>query len=460
MPETDPNLKEYIERGGAQDIKDIQGIVYKENKNLGGITFKRCSFIGDLSLELRTSETQFIDCNFENVDNFMVDGQGEGGIHFEDCRFNKLRVHQFEYLYSFNTTVKELIEVNGVGAVEFDNSPSQVNPINIVRILNRDTPKAPEFRGIRLSHLHVDKLYLVQNRAKKTRIYGGTYGLVWFNAIITDCKIEAGVQTPMQIGKIHYKYQNPDMRLGLDNVNIGELDMRGTDEGTYLLLRNSIVSKVLKAEHSNLKDVSLVNNNLEKAKIYLSWSIIYDDTFTNCVWPTNNILSPNFAENKEHLDFTAEEEIEVSTSELKIQQDLYRRLKQISLTKKDTINALLFYRNEMRVYSRYIDLAKPGKFWDDRVLVYTAKYLTEFGQSWTRPLGFLFGFHFFLYSWLWIRHMEHLDVIGDFFRTLNPVHKFMECYTGLDYLIDLAMRISFTFFAYFIVKATRKYGKL
>lgn len=151
--------------------------------------------------------------------------------------------------------------------------------------------------------------------------------------------------------------------------------------------------------------------------------------------------------------------------EMQYQRDTYRQLKATSIANHNHIEALDFYRNEMRLYWKEIRI-NGGINWQNRILVFLNRWSSDFGQNWLYPIIGLVLFHSFFFSCLlnWDYFSNNLNGDGEFTRfaeLLNPTHSIPDYIsTGWGYITDLLMRISIAYFAYHLIKATRKYGKV
>ncbi|PCJ86156.1 MAG: hypothetical protein COA57_06460, partial [Flavobacteriales bacterium] len=155
-----------------------------------------------------------------------------------------------------------------------------------------------------------------------------------------------------------------------------------------------------------------------------------------------------------------------------ILREVYRQLKNLCKAQSNYIDALGFYRNEYAAYWKYIKANKKEVSFEDRFLVGLGRHVSNFGQSFIRPLiwliimhGILFlllvifnykGFNFsFNHSWNSFR-----EGFGEYWYLLNPVHRFTDDMAGGLKTIDFLMRLSSGFFIYHIIRASRKFAQL
>lgn len=152
--------------------------------------------------------------------------------------------------------------------------------------------------------------------------------------------------------------------------------------------------------------------------------------------------------------------LEGDLTNLRYERDTYRQLKAASTANHNHIEALEFYRNEMRLYWKEIRI-NGGVRWHDRILVFTNRWVSDFGQNWFLPIFWLFLFHTLMYCC--IIHFQFKvsstafdNGIGQYFELLNPVHKTPDYIQGSDIAIEFFLRILNGFFIYHFIKATRK----
>ena len=149
---------------------------------------------------------------------------------------------------------------------------------------------------------------------------------------------------------------------------------------------------------------------------------------------------------------------------LQYERDTYRQLKAASIANHNDIEALDFYRNEMRLYWKEIRI-NGGVKWHDRVLVFLNRWVSDFGQNWWLPLVWMFGLHTLIYFCIIDFHFtaswtDFKNGGGQYFELLNPVHKTPDYITGFYVGLELLMRILNGFFIYHFIRATRKFSKL
>lgn len=150
------------------------------------------------------------------------------------------------------------------------------------------------------------------------------------------------------------------------------------------------------------------------------------------------------------------------------QLEAYRLLKVASQNNKNEVDALDFYRLEMRTLWTIRRIKSGRKTLSDNILIGAARLFSDFGQNWWLPLLWLFGFHLLFIAFLFQGHSEIIiapfqtvKFLGQYFDLLNPVHKQPDWVnTSAGKLTDFVIRICSGYFTYHFVKASRKFGRI
>ncbi|WP_163709982.1 pentapeptide repeat-containing protein [Mangrovibacterium lignilyticum] len=160
-------------------------------------------------------------------------------------------------------------------------------------------------------------------------------------------------------------------------------------------------------------------------------------------------------------------------------RETYRILKHESLKQNNRIQALAYHALEMEAYR--IELRDNGCKWyeNDRFITGFNRLSNNYGLSWRRGLGWLFGISVlgFIVYWLLLSSrpiIPTLDttlsdtfmsvgkVIGYYLQFTNPAHdiEFMEVYSGSwSYATDILVRLIVGLLIYQTIQAFRKYGR-
>ena len=156
---------------------------------------------------------------------------------------------------------------------------------------------------------------------------------------------------------------------------------------------------------------------------------------------------------------------QINISELKYNIETYRQLKAASIANHNQIEALAFYRNEMKLYWKLVRI-EGGIPWYDRALVFVNRWSSDFGQNWFLPLFWMFLFALLFYSsfldWNYFgNNWSGWDEFGQFWVVFNPVHKTPDYInTGPGLFTEFIMRVFTGYFIYHFIKASRKFGRV
>jgi hypothetical protein len=150
---------------------------------------------------------------------------------------------------------------------------------------------------------------------------------------------------------------------------------------------------------------------------------------------------------------------------LSYERETYRQLKAASTANQNHIEALDFYKNEMRLYWKEVRIS--GRIsWTNRVIIFLNRWFSDFGQSWLLPVIWLICINtFYMFYWQGIHISFCLADWGKGFLNIlfymNPAREFLDTskvgttVAGFDILI----RVINAFLLFHFVRATRKYGK-
>lgn len=230
------------------------------------------------------------------------------------------------------------------------------------------------------------------------------------------------------------------------------------------LMSNSIL------HNTSLKNVvhkQIIWNNIRFTKtLKIDSSDLNGLRYSNVQWLPKTKFS--CIELEANLLFYKKEEIRELKAEngenLKNDREVYRQLKAAALANQNQIDALDFYRLEMRLYWKEVRVLKNIP-WTNRILVFLNRWVSDFGQNWVMPLLGLFIVHSLLYfciigfdfhcSWSFFKEGG-----GQYFELLNPVHKTPNYITGFNIGLELLLRVVDGFFIYHFIRATRKFGRV
>ncbi|MCG8578229.1 MAG: hypothetical protein MI810_25340 [Flavobacteriales bacterium] len=437
--------------------------------------FLNCTFQGNVSIEVGATNLTFINCQFLGQNHTLSIRNNKKKIRFEGCNFEgNLSIKDIDTVEIVNTSIDESLSIleGNYSSILINNTLSEKKKIQHIYLetLNGDESKI-KFINLDIGHIHLPRLL----RGKIT-LWEGNYNKIHLNECEYVNKLEISGRTsngkPINIQELHMPYLNHDGDILIEFAEIGKLNMnsflskKGTMHWQSIKFKDDAEVMI---QHSNLENVQWNGIDFKNAKLLFDWSVFSKMEIANITWPNKRILHPNLVypqKNKDwfkswfFLDVLKEREEKFS-----IQREIYRQLKSISLKNYNNIDALAFYRNEMRVYWTYIRL-KGGENWWDQLLIFLNRYVSNFGQSYALPLLWLLLFHWIFYSCVisWNYSMDwgaFKNGLGEYFYLLNPVHKSPDYInTGMGKFTEFFMRVFSGFFIYHFIKATRKFGKM
>ncbi len=284
-------------------------------------------------------------------------------------------------------------------------------------------------------------------------------------------------------------------RLEFRNVNINNLEMKGTNSESTVFFRNVGLGKVSFIDFINLKSISFSKLNPGYTKSQNAvFSIQYSDlgnwelanfdfdSFDQVKWKDSQITGLRtsavswFKENK----LIADGEDDPSTCFRR--REFYLQLKQSAQKQGDRINELEFKRREIKAYRKGLKIRKENQW--DRFTIWTGGS-NNHGQSWGKALGLIIAFTLVIFypliiscvdpeltfwpinsTWkgfgfFWDKYKQYSDSIPELF---NPTHRtdiLFKDPTNLGWLRfwDGFHRIILAFFIFQIVSAFRKFVK-
>ena len=334
-----------------------------------------------------------------------------GTLRIESCTF-----HDIEFLSS---PIKELILINNKFLGKFKISQHDIQQSDD-RVNGKDVEK-----------IKIEELTFINNTiATETIIRFGYLDVTIFR--FRD--IYNPINSEINIGECNFN------NLDLCNVrNSGRLRIYGINI-------NKEECKVLILINSSLGDSEFYNVNLK----------CYRESFV-----ANNLLSG--------LKYTGvqwPDELETEEpSSIQKKRETYRNLKIVALENNDAPQALVFYAKEMETYSRTLSWKKGERI--DKCILWFNRKTNNFGLSWVRPIGWIFGFGIVLYGlllWSLCLDIGHWDNWTKFPVFLIPTHKagteFIAGQWGLlAYSIDLVFRLIETTLIYQTIVAFRKFTR-
>lgn len=225
----------------------------------------------------------------------------------------------------------------------------------------------------------------------------------------------------------------------------------------------------------------IIDSNLDKVQFYRALfsqykeliiinSFITDTLFIACKWSNNirAIYGPEYGTFEESLKTGRK----IKPKEVVAIKEAYRQLK-ISMSKhSDKIQEHKFYSEELNFHNRMLSWEKPwtNQFWDKVILLFS-KIFSDYGQSFIKPLFWLFMGHYFLFlAALLFNGFEPLHIsfseptsVGfeqafeKYFIYINPFRSLETSLSGYLILLDFLMRIWSSYMIYNLIRASRRF---
>lgn len=319
---------------------------------------------------------------------------------------------------------------------------------------------------------------------KELTVYGGEFTL-----------LDIGYWTGSDIiGEITILNSGSKDKLGNINIKsmkIGKLYLGGDNKGNDFKIENCLCKVVIIEDFVNngnlkffglepLKDdnhksyFEISKTNLGSSQFYrlnfkgfdevnIFDSYLTDSIFSNVKWK-DKITAFHRSELqsivKKHDD-------QKSTSkELSQIKETLRQLKLVMSKQGDKIQELKFYSQEMNTYNKLLPWTSPctDNFWN-KIILHLSRIFSDYGQSFLRPLIFLFVFNLIFFILIDIVSIDKNDwssfiyCWGEYFKLINPLHKLDDTLIGWGVFLDLLSRIASSYFVFSLIRASRRFVK-
>ena len=457
---------------------------------------------GNLHTITPFADLKFIDCEFEHE--ISIFGHGGTNIHkieIENSIINnkliirnyhsdnsKQRISLNKIHYSSLHSILQISRCNGIkifnqgflaiGQIHINYCENIFYSYNLPSLHNHDSEeinfsishnKGSQFN---IFELHSGTFDFVNNTSCKLELNSGIISVINLLKLSNSQIIIGNNLYKLKVKKVDLKRGiiEKDTEITLQNGTFDKLNFSSIiNKGIIQIIKSNVFNKDEKDSGIDFRDsnmgVTIITNCfLTTKKINLDGAFLMDMKLSGVMWPAKNIIDENFKER--------------STIELIYLRDTYRQLKAISINAKDIVNALKFKANEMNTYYYILHKSRlkhifPLKWRSDFFELFFSKWSSNFGLSIGQPLFFIFAFHA-LWLYILLNHTDYstlhftldkslmtLDAFKgctyEFFKFLNPVRKFNP---NVHPALDIVMRLSVGYFAYHLIRATRKFAKL
>lgn len=450
---------------------EYAGLIDFEKRAYKSIVFENCIF-NDRVLFTNAENVihfHFTNCKFNEVSNFE-DIKVLSSIEFRGCNFKQVNISKCESIFLLIENCQFQIALY-LDNNKVDNARITTEESNVKGIISIDTDEIENVEIVSSTEFSFGKIWL------------SNFNFVSINANLACLEIDAHTFTRLEVESylenVHLieKFQLSDLKFSGDiyvrNVKIGELAISQLSSHDGILKFSE--SQIVNTEIENCYVSNFILNQVKFIQPpFIQSSDLTSLTMNNVTW----------ADKKKSLDDSFLKQWifpfyrwiaplvndlfkfdQISISDLKYNIETYRQLKVASIANHNQIEALVFYRNEMRLYWKLVRI-EGGIPWYDRLLVFVNRWSSDFGQNWFLPLLWMFVFGFILFSSLlswnyfgndWSGGKE----FGQFWVLFNPVHKTPEYVnTGAGLFTEFFMRVVIGYFIYHFIKASRKFGKV
>ncbi len=451
----------------------------------------------DFSSQTQVNLLSFHKCEFKKGVQFKNFNSNQATLQFDECTFhsslrlNNIKVFHFEIYKSnfgsinignLNCNEIDFREIFCLGIVNlYDVVAEKVLVINTLKLFKgkyRFNSKDIEELNI-ISHRKIEEIELV--RGKNITIQGNVNKLNLFLDKFESINIDGYFKDDLnkddlrksKIQQLSYNNSNLEGNLIVSDTIIDQLNLY-----TITSSLGSIRLNEIEITNSCFVDCSIANFYWNQVSFINDPQIVGCDfsnlKMANVEWKNPKKLKNSFLDSKVKLFYglrrrqlmlKEEAYSQGEISDLQYQRETYRQLKVSSISSHNKIDALLFYRNEMRLYWKEVRI-NGGISKQNRILVFLDRWTSDFGQNWILPLILLLCFHFVfvasIFNWELTLNWNNAEFgVGEYFILLNPVHtmpKYID--SGFEKIIDFLMRILGGYFIYHFIRAIRKYGRI
>lgn len=445
--------------------KDVKLSLYGiSTRNGAPVTFENCTFQANFDFtNLKNNiAVNFINCHFEKGLQRFIDLK-VFRIKFDNCSFYNLAIVDSEiinlYFENCSSIGNEAIQLRHIKSstieINWEDESQKASfeiwcpDTNYINIQSRNNLQSLAILDVKsvLVEGTVNRFFIPARKFENISIQPFYPESVNGRVDVYDCISE--------IRMINHSFSGT---LKIKDIEIGDLFFSNIEssEGIVSLLNLNI--KV--AEFLDVNFNSFYWNQINFSGLLRIERCDFSNLkIANVKWPKGNKVSSS------HIDLS-KKRIRRSNliKALQFERETYRQLKAASIANHNGIEALGFYKNEMRLFWKEIRITGGISFWD-RILVFLNRWVSDFGQSWALPLLWLFLFHTLIYfsiiGFNFTMNFEAFrDGAGQYFELLNPVHKTPGYIKGFNVGLELLLRILDGFFIYHFIRATRKFGKV
>jgi hypothetical protein len=336
-----------------------------------------------------------------------------------------------------------------------------------------------DFNAVYVSGYDLDEVWMSGSRFENLIIGHNLFGENIKKITLFAKANETGDITVRQqsLDALYISGTNRDRALVFDEIRVNNVSLINfTNEGICNFVdikpKNiDIDSRYFQVVNSTLDSTQFHQVQFSAYKEFIILhSFITESIFISCGWSSNirAIHGPSYPSFKQSIT----EGRKITSAEIVNIKEAYRQLK-ISMSKhSDRIQEMKFYSQELNYHNRSLKWTWPwnDQFWD-KVILSFSKAFGNYGQSFVRPLFWLFVVYYVLFLIalvcggfyplqidIWTPTASGFEeAFEKFFIYINPLRKLDTSFSGYLILIDLLMRIWSSYMIYNIIKSSRRF---
>lgn len=445
------------------------GVVNLKDVNVKHLIFKDCTFNDRFLLEeiAGVINIEFNNCIFNEL--FELENIEASAILFDNCELvkwielDKLRCSIFRFE---DCQLKSSLTLNDV-EIDYLSFVAEETSCEGAIIINSPNQKEVSFTSSKNAHFRAIRVEQFEKIDIDANVNELDIEATSFKSVTISSTKETNTIEQIRIEDIYY-----EGNIVFEDVAIGQMSIANAfcNKGmltiayssiTHLEVQNCQIDHVLLNQVKFIQPPELLGSNLKAWKLSnviwtdkrrsLKDSYLKKQVFP-CYFLSNKILPTKLKYDEDDL------------SVIKDHIETYRQLKVSSINNHNQIDALLFYRNEMRLYWKLVRI-EGGIPLYDRFLIFLNRIVSDFGQNWVMPVIWLFSLTFFNYyfkespvlSW------NINDWCNGFFEMLSYLNPFKLKIDGVSKVVigmDFLFKAVAGYFIYHFIKASRRFGRI
>lgn len=432
---TNDNLQSNGDPITIKNVKFLNDFLI-DKQNFKNYLFKDCEFnsISFNSMGIIEGTMSFSSCSFQKID--FISGKFQGFINFEDA--------ECKGSLSFSGGSYEIIIFEG-DCERADINDCECNFLRVGRIEGRRPTGF--FHSIKISEISKIKNIVVINISCSYLTISGHF---------KGNEISISKVSLASLEFINFLNEG---RLRIQDIE-RNYDSRVAKPSLVIIYGAVKAPEGFVIFESDMGRSEFQNIDLTKfEKVFIKRSLISDCIFVNLVWP-NHISVEGF----DTRNPNKQEQYQQRNRE---KNEIYKQIKYALYKRGDFVGEQHFHGREMN--SLFNILSWKGNF-STKLIILLSKVTSNYGQSLFLPLlsliiinGLLFAFFCASGNFDFFVGKNIADkvtnVIAEFIRINNPLHKNDPELTRLPFIIDMCIRIVSSYSIYNFIRATRRFVK-